>query len=490
MSTPNGWLVVQRELTGSVQVRDVPEIWFTAVFSTPSRKIAGGQADSSAHGSLVGAVRQAILAPAQGAPSGPPAVVVAAPGLVDEVRDVLREEGIRVAVDEVAPPDWAEDVLTELAGHLAGRVQVADPPSPADWALLYQQSAAYALAQPWERRADDVHLALELRIGSGRADAVAIVLGHANVTRGLALSPGRHVQEALVGGKEGALPPAGTVSFSLIERAEAPPEMLERAQRYGWPETLDAPLFAAMGPDGPQEIDRDQAIMLMVALAAAIDHDRQGAGFGMQVRGQMVLANGRRGRWRAILEPNVPLAVPPGLRLLSGEIRHDLIPEGTVIGLGGLPWQELETVRRMAARHQSSQLEKSPAGDALPVLILGMERAAGERVAKELDGARPEGIALIDIGHEVLIVIITDSGMHGVADLPSDEVSLARFRLRLAATDGWHGIIVSTPTGQRGDPIYGFFESVLAQAPGAGVGPRPARFSTRRSRGRKSRRGR
>ncbi len=490
MSTSSGWLVVQRELTGSVQVRDAAEIWFTAVFSTPSRKIAGGNASSSAHGSLVGAVRQAIRAPARGTPSGPPAVVVAAPGLAEQVRDVLREEGIRAGVDEMMPPDWAEDVLTELTGHLAGRVQVADPPTPVDWALLHQQAAAYAVAQPWERRADDVHLALELRIGSSRSDAVAIVLGNAGLTRGLALCPGRAVPEALVSGSEGTPPPVGTVSFSLIERAEAPPEMLERAERYGWPTTLDAPLFAAMGPDRPQEIDRDQAAMLMVALAAAAEHDRQGAGLGMHVQGQMVLANGRRGRWRALLEPNVPLAVPPGLRLLSGEVRHDLIPEGAVIGLGGLPWQELETVRRKADRHRSSHLEKPEAGDALPVLILGMERAAGERVARELDAARPEGVALIDIGNEVLIVIITDSGMHGVADLPAHEVSLARFRLRLAATDGWHGIIVSTPTGERGDPIYGFFECVLAQAPAPGVGPASGRISPRRSKGRKPRRGR
>ena len=128
----------------------------------------------------------------------------------------------------------------------------------------------------------------------------------------------------------------------------------------------------------------------------------------------------------------------------------------------------------------------------LPVLILGMERGADERVARELDAARPEGVALIDVGHEVLIliVIITDSGMHGVADLPADEVSLARFRLRLAATDGWHGIIVSTATGERGDPVYGFFECVLAQAASVGLRPVPGHISTRRSKGRKSRRGR
>jgi hypothetical protein len=363
LKTPIGWLVVQRELTGSVQVMDAPEIWFTAVFSTPSRKIAGGHADSSPHGSLVGAMRQAIRAPSRGAPAGRPAVVVAGPGLVDEVRDVLSEEGIRAAVDEVATPDWAEDVLTELVGHLSGRVQVADPPSPEDWALVHQQAAAYALAQPCERRADDVHLALELRIGSGRVDAVAIVLGNAGVIKGLLLSPGRDVPEVLTSNRKGAPPPAGTVSFSLIERAEARPEMMERAERYGWPTTLDAPLFIAMGPDGPHEIDRDQAMLLTVALATAIERDRQGAGFGMRVSGQMTLADGRRVRWRASLKTNVPLEVPPGLRLFSGKVRDDLIPEGAVAGLGGLPWQELESVRRQAHLHHPPHLERRAAGD-------------------------------------------------------------------------------------------------------------------------------
>lgn len=57
---------------------DAPEIWFTAVFSTPSRKMASGHADSSPHDSLVGAMHQAIRAPSKGAPAGRPAVVVAA----------------------------------------------------------------------------------------------------------------------------------------------------------------------------------------------------------------------------------------------------------------------------------------------------------------------------------------------------------------------------------------------------------------------------
>lgn len=187
----------------------------------------------AANASLVEAVRQAVRTPAPGAPPGPPAAVITAPALVELVREVLQAEGIRASVDEVVPPDCAEDVLTDLTGHLAGRLQVTDPPAPEEWALLHRQAMAYAQARPWESRADDVHLQLELKIGSARADAVAIVLGNAGVTKGLALCSGRELPAAIMNGEEGMPPPEGTIHFSLIDPHEAPPELLERAERYG-----------------------------------------------------------------------------------------------------------------------------------------------------------------------------------------------------------------------------------------------------------------
>ncbi|HKF18625.1 MAG TPA: hypothetical protein VKF14_15720 [Candidatus Dormibacteraeota bacterium] len=100
--TPStGWLIVQRELTGSVRVADASDIWITVVFSTPSRTIAGANAALAANASLVEAVRQAIRTPAPGAPPGPPAAVITAPALVESVRKVLQAEGIRASVDEV-----------------------------------------------------------------------------------------------------------------------------------------------------------------------------------------------------------------------------------------------------------------------------------------------------------------------------------------------------------------------------------------------------
>jgi hypothetical protein len=253
VTTSLGWLIVQRDLTGSVRVRDASEIWATTVFSTPSRKIVGSNIAAAARDSLAAAVRQAVHEPLASAPTHRPAVVLASPDLVDDVRDALGQEGLRVGVDEVVPPDWAEDILTELTGHLAGRRQAPDPPTPEEWALLLQQATAWAYVRPWDRQGDDVHLRLELKIGSERTNAVAIVLGNSGVTHGLAVCPGREVPQAVIDDEEGVRPPTGTSLLTLIGRDEAPPEVLERAVRHGWPSDLDAPLFLASGPDGPEE---------------------------------------------------------------------------------------------------------------------------------------------------------------------------------------------------------------------------------------------
>ena len=459
MTLSNGWLIVQRELTGNVHVVDTPEIWATAVFSTPTRQIVGSNIAATPHDSLTHAVHQAAHEPLPGAPTTRPAAVLAAPGLVDQVRDLLDAEGIRAGVDEALPPDWAEDILAELTGHLAGPQQMADPPAPEEWALLHQQAAAYAQAQPWDRRADDVHLRLELKIGSERREVVAIVLGNSGVTRGLATCPGRAVPQAMLMGEEGVPPPEGTSHFSLIKREEAPREMLERAERYGWPRALDAPLFIEMSAGGPQELGREQALIVTVALAAAIEHDRQGAGFGMQVRGELLLASGRRGRYMAQLEPNVPLDVPPGLKLMSGEVRHDLLPEKTVIVLVGLPWAELDWVRRHADRHLAAPLERSPKGDALPILILGRE--VREQSASPRSSTTPASKAWRWL-RQATRYSLSSSPTRACTASPT--CPPARSPLR-ASSAGWPPLTAGTPSWSGHPPAGGTSRSTASSSP-------------------------
>ncbi len=470
MAASIGWLVLQRNLTGSVRVAGTPEVWVTTVFTTPSRHIVGMHADASPGDSLRQAVTAAVREPARGAPRQRPAFILAPTDLVAAVRDTLRGAGWEVAVDEVVPPDWAEDLLDELTAHLAGRPQHAPPPSPEQWALLHQQTAAYAQAAPWERRADDVHLRLEMTIGARRSDWIAIVTGNAGIARGFVLSRGRSVPPELLADDPEVLPPEGTCHVVLTSSREAPPELPRRARRYGWPDDLDeVPLFVMVGPEGRQEIGGRETEAITVALAATVDHDRQGAGFGIEVAGEITLAAGRRARYRAVLESNEPLPMPPGVHLFSGEVRFDWLPHNALIGLGGLPWPALTEVRGRAQWHLPPPQARSARGGRLPVLILGMAATQGRRVARLLHDAHPEGVALMDDGDGVLTVVISRAGIYGVTRFDADAAeAVARYRQGLAVTDGWHGILVSTPRGQGDDPVFGFFECVLSSPPSQG----------------------
>lgn len=463
MAPATAWLVVQRNLTGSVRVADTPEVWLTVIFTTPSRRVVGMHVAGTADHSLRAALTMAVTRPARGAPRQRPEAVLTSEALVVPVRDLLREAVGAVGVDEVVTPDWAEDLLGELTAHLAGRPQAGSPPVPEQWALLYQQTAAYVRAAPWRRRADDVHLRLEVSIGSRRADWVAIVTGNAGISRGLVLCSGRVVPPELLSDAPEAHPPPGTCHLALGPAQGAPPELRERALRYGWPPSFDEiPLFVTVAPEGPREIGRDRVDVMTVALAATIEHDRHGPGFGRQVTGELILAGGRRGRYRAELQANQPLAIPPGLQLLSGEVRFDWLPRRTFIALGGLPWTALQETRDRAARHLPPPRVGSAVGERLPLLILGMAATPGRRVARLLHDAHPEGVALVEAGERVVAMIITASGLYGVTSFGAEAAAaIARFQESVAGTNGWHAVIVSTPDGAQNAPVYGFFECVM-----------------------------
>lgn len=57
---------------------------------------------------------------------------------------------------------------------------------------------------------------------------------------------------------------------------EAPRELVDKARRYGWPDDDVAPLFVAMGHDGPGEPSRRELQHLCVVTVAVTAHDRRG----------------------------------------------------------------------------------------------------------------------------------------------------------------------------------------------------------------------
>lgn len=142
-------------------------------------------------------------------------MVVVEPGIGPETRVLLARLGNAAKVVEERAPDWAVDVIDGLTAHMSGRRRSADWPEPEDWALLYQQAAAYARGRPWERYDDTVHLRLELKVGSQRQIRAATILGNAGLVRGMVLHPGERVPPEILSGDESQAPPAGTLSTSL-----------------------------------------------------------------------------------------------------------------------------------------------------------------------------------------------------------------------------------------------------------------------------------
>lgn len=435
------------------------------VLDDETGRVVGTHLAENGAESLVGALKAALDEPMAGAPAGRLSVVLVELGMRQETYDLLTGLGTVARIVETRAPDWAVDVIDGLAAHMSGRMRSADWPEPEEWALLYQQAAAYARARPWERYDDTVHLRLELRVGAQRQIRAATILGNAGVVLGMVLHPRERFPAQVLSGDTSKPPPAGSIHFSLNPRADLPPDIASRADRYGWPPDLaELPAFFSWKAEGGGEIERSEALLLTVALAAAVDVAAADRRLGFEAKGELILSGGRRAHYRARFESS-QLPLPPGLRLYAGELRHNLLPEGALVGLGGIPWDDLELVRTGAKLHQAVSKARPQKGEGLPALIIACQGDAGARIAEQLAKAEVHGVVLPDGGNERLIVILTEGGAYGVGQTSRADAAVEKFMRRLRATGGWHAVIVAPPSFRRSDPIHGFFECVLAPAP-------------------------
>ena len=459
------WIVLRRDLSPTVRIATGENVWASIVLDQETQRVVSSNIAETRGRSLLGALKAALEEPIAGAPPGRPSVVLVEPGMGKETGDLLAGFGNAARVIEDRAPDWAADVIDGLTAHLSGRRRSADWPEPEEWSMLHQQAAAYARARPWERYDDTVHLRLDLKIGAQRQIRAATILGNAGVVRGMVVHAGAHVPAQVLSGDTSKPPPAGSIHFSLNNRADLPPDIASRADRYGWPLDLaEVPAFFSWKIEGGGEIERAEAVLLTVALAAGIDAAASRRGLGYETKGELILSEGRRARYRARFESS-QLKLPPGLRLYAGELQHDLLPEDAIVGLGGIPWDDLELARARARQHQAAPQERPRAGDGLPALIIAAEGSSGEQIAQRLAKAEVHGVTLADHGHERLIVILTEGGAFGVGQTSRADSAPAKFTRRLRATGGWHAVIVAPPSFRRSDPIHGFFECVLAPGP-------------------------
>jgi len=278
---PITWMVMSRDVSHAVRVADQPVVVAALILDVDTGLIRGLSVAEDVRDALAQAVESALNKPAGSLPPGRPQRILAAVGLGDLVAAELgRRPGLNLIppVDEIVPGAEAEDIFDCFVGSMAGRRQPTDPPSPADWKLLFDQVQTYAEAAPWRRWADDIDFVVDVVLDGEPRRVKAVVMGNAGIQPGLALFPGE-VVEADLEHRDPAMPwsyDPETLACTLDDPDDVPVEFRARAIRYGWPETAHlVPSFFGVDEEGGREISTTDARLFAVVAAAVLSHDRR-----------------------------------------------------------------------------------------------------------------------------------------------------------------------------------------------------------------------
>jgi hypothetical protein len=315
------WLVLAHDVSDSVHIDGQSSVAAAFVLDAESGLILGSGVGARSSGAVLDALKSgwqsAVLKRER-------RQVLCAPDLARVVQRHVAGLAIDAEVVVVDPIQEAEDVFDSLVGHLAGRRQPADLPSPAHWSQLFRQTRAFAEAQPWRSFADDDLLEVELRVGASATSGLCVVLGNAGITRGLALYPhGARPQAIMAGG----IPPSGTMCLTLDSRVELPERIVAKARRYHWPEELALwPLFFAWTDEAAADLSAEQTILLTLALAAALSHHQEPR--LAHHEGELILAEGKRGRYRVrSLAPTQRASANDGEQLTIERVLREFLTE-------------------------------------------------------------------------------------------------------------------------------------------------------------------
>jgi hypothetical protein len=303
------WVVMVRDVSHAVKVSGQSQIMACLVVDRDTGLARGAWAAPTSSEACAEAVRSALTKPAGPLPPQPPDRVLCGSDEAAELFAGLRLlDEIAPTVPEVAAVGEAEDVFDSFVGHMAGRRQPDEFPTPTDWQLLIGRSSDFCRVRPWLRWSDIDHVDLVVRVG-GAARYIAVVIGQEGIQRGLVLYPGAVVPEGLRDREPGvAVPmPTGTLLFWLDPPDEVPPEFAAKAARYGWPAQADLlPIWLVGGPDGPADLDRTNALRLTVAIDGVLAHDQHRAASGNgghTTTGQVTFADGQDGTFSIRAQP-------------------------------------------------------------------------------------------------------------------------------------------------------------------------------------------
>ena len=235
---------MSRDVSHAVVVADRPVVVAALILDVDTGLVRGLSVGEDVRGALAQAIEHALTKPAGTLAPGRPQRVLAAIGLSDPVATELGlRPGLNLLppVDEIVPGVEAEDIFDSFVGFMAGRRQPTEPPSPADWKVLFDHVQAYAEATPWRTWADDIDFVVDVVLDGERRRVKAVVMGNAGIQPGLAIFPGE-VVEADLEHRDSAAPwpfEPETLACTLDDPDSVPLEFRARALRYSWPQTAD-----------------------------------------------------------------------------------------------------------------------------------------------------------------------------------------------------------------------------------------------------------
>lgn len=279
--TPITWMVISRDVSHSVSVADQPVVVAALILDVDTGLVRGLSMAEDLRGALAQAIEHTLTKPAGALAPGRPQRILTGIGLGDPVATELgRRPGLNLMppIDEIVPGAVAEDIFDSFIGHMAGRRQPIDPPSPADWKLLFDQVQTYTGATPWRRWADDIDFVVDVVLDGERRRVKAVVMGNAGIQPGLAIFPGEVVEVDLEHRDPAAPWPfeAETLACTLDDPDDVPVEFRDRAVRHGWPHTAHlVPSFFGVDEEGGREISMADARLFAVVIAAVTAHDRR-----------------------------------------------------------------------------------------------------------------------------------------------------------------------------------------------------------------------
>lgn len=463
------WLVLCRDLSDVVRIGGETHVRAGMVLDMDTGLVRGAAAAATEFQAVAQAIEMGLTKPGKGLVPGQPDEVLCAlelEALLIDVVSSLIGGGRLPAIRVIEQSAEAEDIFDSFVGHLSGRSQPMALPSPSDLEVLYGRAFEFYCAAPWTRWDDGMVMALETSIEDTDGGWAVVVMGNAGIQRGLMLHPAGHIPTGLDGWEPGlsVAMPSGTLSLLLDPPADLPSDLRDKAIRYGWPADADLmPVVLRFGKEGGGDPGERDAELLAVALAAVATHDARGlvaVGTARQVtKGEIVLGNGRTARFSISQEPPARVSDVPSLRV--HEVGFDLIPPGTPVVLGHLPWASVTELRAAARIHRPCPPgAPRPAGTEVPLLAILPKPKKGEFIAARIAELDAYGVTPVrtDEGRETF-VLAGANGAQLLMDVPADSPSMSDFRRRMRATKGHHVVMVADEATSRGEgTVYGLFE--------------------------------